>query len=124
MGPDQKGAEVTADLPASHDHRREIIMLHRLLLETHKARLLKQQARVLQETMREEMDSELDEGDAGVLKRAIHTALVGVLECQLRYIRADLRAMANGTYSICAGCAGPIEVERLQAQPDATLCRC
>jgi DnaK suppressor protein len=40
----------------------------------------------------------------------------------LSRVRNALKAVAAGTYGQCRRCQGPIAIERLEAQPDATLC--
>ena len=40
-------------------------------------------------------------------------------------VRNALKAVADGTYGQCRRCKGPIAMERLEAQPDASVCvRC
>lgn len=41
---------------------------------------------------------------------------------ELRAVEAALRRLVAGHYGVCRACAGPIEVVRLQALPEATLC--
>jgi DnaK suppressor protein len=97
-------------------------------LKKEKARLLEEQANVqgelnhLQEAMLEEVDVEPDEGDAEIFEREKNAALIAVLERRLQDINAALRAMEKGQYGTCERCGEPIEAERLEVKPDATLC--
>jgi DnaK suppressor protein len=96
--------------------------------EAQRVGLLRRQVRVqeklirLRQAMQVEVDGEPDEGDAEVLEQAKNTALIGVLERRLQEINAALRALDKGMYGTCQRCAEPIDKERLQAKPDATLC--
>ncbi len=72
--------------------------------------------------MLEEVDVEPDEGDAGIFEREKTASLIAVLERKLSNIDAALRAIEKGQYGICERCGNPIETERLEVKPDATLC--
>jgi DnaK suppressor protein len=45
-----------------------------------------------------------------------------VLERRLQDINHALRAVERGQYGICDRCGNPIEKERLEVKPDATMC--
>ncbi len=74
------------------------------------------------ELMQAEVDVEPDEGDAEIFEREKNAALIGVLERKLQDIDSALRSIEKGQYGICERCGNPIELERLEVKPDATLC--
>lgn len=76
----------------------------------------------LREAMQQEVDVEPDEGDAEIFEREKTAALIAVLERRLRDIQHALRSIEKGIYGICERCGQPIETERLEVKPDATLC--
>jgi DnaK suppressor protein len=92
------------------------------------AKLLEDQKQIseelenLRELMQAEVDVEPDEGDAEIFEREKNAALIAVLERKLKDIQAALRSIEKGQYGICDRCGKPIEPERLEIKPDATLC--
>jgi RNA polymerase-binding protein DksA len=76
----------------------------------------------LREYMQAEVDVEPDEGDAEIFEREKNAALIAVLERKLQDIDAALRSIEKGHYGTCERCGNPIELERLEVKPDATLC--
>ena len=76
----------------------------------------------LRELMQAEVDVEPDEGDAEIFEREKNAALIAVLERKLQDIDSALRSIEKGQYGICERCGQPIEMERLEVKPDATLC--
>ncbi|MEX1019888.1 MAG: TraR/DksA C4-type zinc finger protein [Litorilinea sp.] len=76
----------------------------------------------LRELMQAEVDVEPDEGDAEIFEREKNAALIAVLERKLKDIEAALRSIEKGQYGTCDRCGKPIEPERLEVKPDATLC--
>jgi RNA polymerase-binding protein DksA len=76
----------------------------------------------LREFLQTEVDVEPDEGDAEIFEREKNAALIAVLENKLKDIDAALKSIETGRYGICEMCGEPIEVERLEIKPDATLC--
>lgn len=76
----------------------------------------------LRELMQAEVDVEPDEGDAEIFEREKNAALIAVLERKLQNIDSALRSIDKGQYGICEHCGQPIETERLEVKPDATLC--
>ena len=76
----------------------------------------------LREFLQAEVDVEPDEGDAEIFEREKNAALIAVLESKLKDIDAALRSIEKGRYGICERCDQPIELERLEVKPDATLC--
>ncbi len=76
----------------------------------------------LREFLQAEVDVEPDEGDSEVFEREKNSALIAVLERRLVDIDAALKSIEKGDYGICQRCSQPIEPERLEVKPDATLC--
>ena len=97
-------------------------------LAKEKATLMKERNKVadeldnLRELMQSEVDVEPDEGDAEIFEREKNAALIAVLEHKLQDLEAALRSIEKGNYGICDRCGNPIEIERLEVKPDATLC--
>lgn len=91
-------------------------------------RLKEEQAQVqdelrhLREMMQAEVDVEPDEGDAEIFEREKNAALISVLDRRLSDIDAAMRAIDKGKYGTCTRCGKPIEVERLEIKPDASMC--
>ena len=91
-------------------------------------RLLKEKGQInaelthLREFLQAEVDVEPDEGDSEVFEREKNAALIAVLERRLVDIDAALKSMEKGDYGICQRCSKPIEPERLEVKPDATMC--
>ncbi|GIV77693.1 TraR/DksA C4-type zinc finger protein [Litorilinea aerophila] len=103
-------------------------MLRDDFVEKEKQKLLEEREQVLdelthlRELMQSEVDVEPDEGDAEIFEREKNAALIAVLENKLQGIEAALRSIEKGQYGICERCGQPIELERLEVKPDATLC--
>jgi RNA polymerase-binding protein DksA len=76
----------------------------------------------LREDMQQEVDIEPDEGDPVFFEREKSAALMAVLERRLQDTNHALRALEKGEYGICERCGNPIEPERLEVKPDATMC--
>jgi DnaK suppressor protein len=76
----------------------------------------------LQQLMQNEVDIEPDEGDTEIFEREKNAALMAVLDAKLQDIQAALRSIEKGNYGLCQRCGKPIEPERLEIKPDATLC--
>jgi RNA polymerase-binding protein DksA len=97
-------------------------------LAQERARLLDEKEHInaelahLREFLQAEVDVEPDEGDSEVFEREKNAALIAVLERRLVDIDAALKSMEKGDYGICQRCGKPIEPERLEVKPDATMC--
>ena len=76
----------------------------------------------LREFLQAEVDVEPDEGDSVVFEREKNAALIAVLERRLVDIDTALKSMEKGQYGVCQRCGKPIEPERLEVKPDATMC--
>lgn len=104
------------------------MMTNAEFIEKERARLLNDMEQVnaelknLRDLMQSEVDIEPDEGDAEVFEREKNAALIAVLERRLKDIETALKLIEKGEYGICTRCGKPIEPERLEIKPDATLC--
>jgi DnaK suppressor protein len=76
----------------------------------------------LNENMQQEVDIEPDEGDPVFFEREKAAALMAVLDRRVQDITHALRSLEKGQYGICERCNTPIEPERLEVKPDATMC--
>jgi DnaK suppressor protein len=65
---------------------------------------------------------ELDDGDGGIVEREKDSVLLELFQHRLRDIDAALRAIVLGEYGLCQRCHLPIDIERLEARPDASYC--
>ncbi len=83
---------------------------------------VEEELRHLREMMQAEVDVEPDEGDAEIFEREKNAALISVLERRMSDIETAMRAIEKGKYGICSRCNKPIEVERLEIKPDASMC--
>ena len=97
-------------------------------VERERVKLLEERSQVadelerLRELLQAEVDVEPDEGDAEIFEREKNSALIAVLDKRMEDIDAALKSMDAGSYGICNRCGKPIEPERLEVKPDATLC--
>jgi DnaK suppressor protein len=99
----------------------ETLDRERELLEEERKRL-EEELEHLREDMQQEVDIEPDEGDPVFFEREKSAALMAVLERRLQDTNHALRALEKGEYGICERCNNPIEPERLEVKPDATMC--
>lgn len=76
----------------------------------------------IRESLRTEVDADVDEGDPDLFEREKNLALVTNLERKVESIVAALRSIERGTYGICERCGEPIDPARLEVRPDAALC--
>lgn len=77
---------------------------------------------ILKETLRGEVDVDIEEGDPDVVEREKSLALLSALEARLASIEDALKAIERGDYGICERCGKEIPEERLEVKPEATLC--
>jgi DnaK suppressor protein len=93
-----------------------------------RGKLLEEQGQIkaelvhLREFLQAEVDVEPDEGDSEVFEREKNAALIAVLERRLVDIGTALKSIEKGDYGLCQRCGKPIEHERLEVKPDATMC--
>ncbi|RME86262.1 MAG: TraR/DksA family transcriptional regulator [Caldilineae bacterium] len=99
-----------------------------LAMQQEKEKLLAQREQLVQdiellrESLKGEVDMDVEEGDPDVIEREKSVALLAALESRLASIDDALKAIERGTYGICERCGQPIPPERLDVKPDATLC--
>ena len=97
-------------------------------VERERVKLLEERSQVadelerLRELLQAEVDVEPDEGDAEIFEREKNSALIAVLDKRMEDIDAALKSMDAGSYGLCNRRGKPIEPERLEVKPDATLC--
>ena len=77
---------------------------------------------ILKETLRVEVDVDVEEGDPDVVEREKSLALLAALDNRLAAIDDALKAIELGFYGICQRCGEKIPKERLEVKPEATLC--
>jgi len=90
-------------------------------LEAERRQVL-QDIEILRESLKGEVDIDLEEGDPDLIEREKSAALLATLERKLESIETALRSIEKGLYGICERCGQPIAPERLEVKPDATLC--
>lgn len=76
----------------------------------------------LRETLKYELEYDLEEGDPDLYEREKTLALLRTLEEKLDAIAYALSLMEEGTYGICENCGREISSARLEALPHTTLC--
>ena len=76
----------------------------------------------LSDVLKSEVDADADEGDPDLVEHEKTLALVKTLEHSLLSVDYALRQSQEGRYGICEGCGEPIDPDRLEALPEATLC--
>ena len=87
------------------------------------AALERQHAQMIEASLDSNADDEHDPEGATIAfeREQLTAALVRTRAARSRILEA-LAELEAGRYGICASCAQPIPVERLQARPVATLC--
>jgi DnaK suppressor protein len=78
--------------------------------------------RRLQDSMRSEVERDLEEGDPALYEREKNLALLQNLERELGAVEYALSLAEKGVYGICENCGERIDPARLKAIPHATLC--
>ena len=76
----------------------------------------------LRELARSTVSADIGEGDPKEMERDLARSLIVVHERQLAAIEQALAEARRGHYGICERCGQPIDPERLEAIPEATLC--
>jgi DnaK suppressor protein len=80
------------------------------------------QTRRLQDSIRSEVERDLEEGDPALYERERNLALLQNLEREMRAVEYALSLAEKGVYGICENCGERIDPARLKAIPQATLC--
>ena len=57
-----------------------------------------------------------------VMQREVDYTIKGIVQDEAHHIQQALRRQAEGRYGICDDCGEPIDPERLEVRPQATLC--
>ncbi len=99
----------------------ETAMIGKEQLLTQRQQLL-DDIEILKETLRGEVDVDVEEGDPDVVEREKSMALLATLEDRLAAIDDALKAIELGLYGICQRCGKEIPPERLEVRPEAILC--
>ena len=76
----------------------------------------------LQDSVRSEVERDLEEGDPALYEREKNLALLQNLERELEAVNYALSLAEKGVYGICENCGERIDPARLKAIPRATLC--
>jgi RNA polymerase-binding transcription factor DksA len=103
LGSNPVPADLLAVLSASLAERRESLRRRLDLLE--------------QELPSDVVDGPRDLGDAELVRAQFDTTRTHLIDVDAAIARIDA-----GTYGRCTGCEEPINLERLEALPDAALC--
>jgi len=80
------------------------------------------QIKRLQDSIRSEVERDLEEGDPALYEREKNLALLQHLERELGAVEFALSLAEKGVYGICENCGERIDPARLKAIPQATLC--
>lgn len=78
--------------------------------------------RRLQDSLRSEVEKDLEDGDPALYEREKNLALLQHLERKLEEVEYALSLAEKGVYGICENCGERIDPARLKAIPQATLC--
>jgi DnaK suppressor protein len=76
----------------------------------------------LRELAQSNVSADIGQGDPKEMERALARSLISVHERKLAAIEQALKEAQRGHYGICDRCGQPIDPERLEAIPEATLC--
>ena len=83
---------------------------------------LRQELASLRELFKSEVDGDIGAGDPKMAERDRVRALITFKQRKLNAIEQALAEAQQGLYGICERCGQPIDPDRLEAVPDATLC--
>ena len=76
----------------------------------------------LRETLKAEIGVSFGGGDPELVDRDMTISLIHEHERKLDSLDQALQQARRGTYGICERCGQPIDLARLEAVPDTTLC--
>ncbi len=76
----------------------------------------------LKQTLKSEVDVDVEEGDPEIIEREKSATLLETLEAKLAAVDHALKIIAAGQYGVCERCGAEIPQERLEVKPEATLC--
>ena len=103
-------------------------MLDAQFIEQNKQKLYEERERLLQdmalfrESLRSEVDIDIEEGDPEIIEREKSATILETLEVKLAAIEHALKIIDAGQYGVCERCGAEIPKERLEVKPEATLC--
>lgn len=103
-------------------------MLDAQFIEHNKQTLIQEQERLqediqlLKQTLKNEVDVDIEEGDPEIIEREKSATLLEALEAKIAAIEHALKIIEAGQYGICERCGAEIPKERLEVKPEATLC--
>jgi len=103
-------------------------MLDAKFIENNKQILLQEREKllgdieVLKQTLKNEVDVDVEEGDPEIIEREKSATLLETLEAKLAEVDHALKIIEAGQYGICERCGAEIPKERLEVKPEATLC--
>ncbi len=76
----------------------------------------------LKQTLKSEVDVDVEEGDPEIIEREKSATLLEALEAKLAAVDHALKIIDAGQYGVCERCGAEIPQERLEVKPEATLC--
>jgi len=76
----------------------------------------------LRQTLKSEIEPEVEEGDFELEAHEIAVLLIQELERKLEAIDGALQQLQLGAYGLCKRCGQPIDPARLEALPETTFC--
>ncbi len=88
----------------------------------HEQERLQEDIQLLKQTLKNEVDVDIEEGDPEIIEREKSATLLEALEAKMAAIEHALKIIAAGQYGICERCGAEIPKERLEVKPEATLC--
>ncbi len=88
----------------------------------HEQERLHEDIQLLKQTLKNEVDVDIEEGDPEIIEREKSATLLEALEAKMAAIEHALKIIAAGQYGICERCGAEIPKERLEVKPEATLC--
>ena len=95
---------------------------HDKLILIHEQERLQEDILLLKQTLKNEVDVDIEEGDPEIIEREKSATLLEALEAKMAAIEHALKIIAAGQYGICERCGAEIPKERLEVKPEATLC--
>ncbi len=103
-------------------------MLDAQFVEQNKQKLLQERESLLgdiealKQTLKSEVDVDVEEGDPEIIEREKSATLLETLEAKLAAVDHALKIIEAGQYGVCERCGAEIPQERLEVKPEATLC--
>ena len=91
------------------------------MLEKERA-VIKSELSRLRETLKAEIGSDIGEGEPELVGRDLVMTMIKSQERKLESVEEALEQVQRGQYGICENCGEPIDPERLEILPEATLC--